>query len=177
VSAFAALLDRAIAAADIACLRIAGSDGARVTIIARELLGPAQTAGIAVLLDDADMVEKLGADGVHLDDPALYVQARRRLGAGGVVGVACPPERHVAMEVSEAGADYVEFPWTTDNTEEALDLIAWWAEVMTVPSVVTCLPDPGAAKQIIAAGADFLAPAPTLWAEPSPAATLAGLLG
>lgn len=148
-----------------------------MTILAKELLLPAQKAGIAVLLDEADLVEKLGADGVHLDDPALYAQARRRLGAGGVVGVACPLERHVAMEVSEVGADYVQFPLTPDNAEDALDLIAWWAEVMTVPSVVTCLPDPAVAKRIVAAGADFLAPAPILWAEPNPAASLAGLLG
>lgn len=176
MSAFATLLDRAIAAADIACLRIAGSDGARVTTIAKELLAPAQKAGVAVLLDDTDLAEKLGADGVHLDNPTLYAQARKRLGPGGVIGVACPLERHVAMEVSEAGADYVQFPFTRENAEDALNLIAWWTEVMTVPSVVTCPPDQALADQIVAVGADFLAPDVTLWQQPDPIAAITALL-
>jgi thiamine-phosphate pyrophosphorylase len=177
VSAFADLLARAIAAADLACLRIAGSDAARITTIARELMAPAQKAGVAVLLDDAELVEKLGADGVHLDDPALYGQVRRRLGADGVIGVACPLERHVAMEVSEVGADYIQFPFPGQSPEDALELIAWWAEVMTVPTVISSPPDPAIAAQIVAAGADFLAPDVSLWEQPDPTARLASLLG
>ena len=176
MSAFADLMARTIAATDIACLRIAGRDGARVMIIARELIAPAQKAGVAVLLDDPELVEKLGADGVHLDDPALYAQARRRLGADGVIGVACPLERHVAMEISEAGADYIQFPFPGDSAEDALDLIAWWTEVMTVPSVIPCPPEPAMAAKIIAVGADFLAPDVSLWDQPEPVSLIGKLL-
>jgi thiamine-phosphate pyrophosphorylase len=163
--------------ADIACLRIAGNDAVRVTTIARELLGPAQDADIAVLLDDVELAQKLSADGVHLADPTRYAEARRQLGAGMIVGVACPLERHVAMEVAEAGADYVHFSQDSAGTEELADLIGWWAEMMTVPSVAYCRPDPDVAAATISMGADFLAPDVTLWQQPDPVALLARLLG
>ena len=69
------------------------------------------------------------------------------------------------MEAGEAGADYVQFTFDAAHAENALDLFAWWSEVMTVPSVVTCPPDPAIAAVIIAAGADFLAPDTSLWSH------------
>jgi thiamine-phosphate pyrophosphorylase len=176
VTGFADLLLSVIAAADVACLRIAGDDAARVTTIAKTLLPLAQERDVAVLLDDADLTAKLRADGVHLTDPTLYAKARRGLGAEGIVGVACPLERHTAMEVSEAGADYVQFSVTTENQAEALDLIAWWTEMMTVPSVVAGMFTPEMAKAFIAAGADFLAPDPIIWSAPDPVKAISALL-
>jgi thiamine-phosphate pyrophosphorylase len=175
VSAFADLLVKAITTADIACLRIAGDDAARVATIAKPLLHLAQDQGVAVLFDDADLTLKLRGDGVHLTDPALYAKARRAIGTDGIVGVACPLERHTAMEVGEAGADYVQFD--VDGRAEALDLVAWWTEMMTVPSVVAGTFDGASAKAFIGAGADFLAPAQTIWAVPDPVAAIAALLG
>jgi thiamine-phosphate pyrophosphorylase len=175
VSAFADLLTKVIAAADVACLWIAGTDAARIATIAKPLLPLAQDQGIAVLFDDADLAQKLRGDGVHLTDPTLYAKARRTIGTDGIVGVACPLERHTAMEVGEAGADYVQFD--IDGSADALDLVAWWTEMMTVPSVVAGTFTPESAKTFIGAGADFLAPAPTIWAVPDPVAAIAALLG
>ncbi|WP_374312546.1 thiamine phosphate synthase [Dongia sp.] len=176
MTGFADLLLSTIAATDVACLRIAGDDTARVTTIAKTLLPLAQERDIAVLLDDTDLTVKLQADGVHLSDPTLYAKARRSVGAEGIVGVACPLERHTAMEVSEAGADYVQFSVTTETEAEALDLIAWWTEMMTVPSVVAAVFTPETAKAFVAAGVDFLAPSPTIWSAPDPVKAIAALL-
>lgn len=175
MSAFADLLSRSIANADVACLRIAGKDRERVTTIARDLMGPTQTAGIAVLLDDADLARKLGADGVHLADPKNYADARKTMGDRFSIGIACPSERHVAMEAAEAGADYIQFDFDPAAADDFLELVAWWAEMMTVPSVVHCPPEPAVAAAVIAAGADFLAPDASLWSLPDPISALASL--
>ena len=174
MSAFADLLAKAISAADIACLRIAGSDAARIATIAKPLLPIAQDQDVAVLFDDADLALKLRGDGVHLIDPTLYAKARRTIGTDGIVGVTCPLERHTAMEAGEAGADYVQFQ--PDATED-VELIAWWTEMMTVPSVIAGTFTPESAKTFIGAGADFLAPEPTIWAASDPVSAIAALLG
>ncbi|WP_374382108.1 thiamine phosphate synthase [Dongia sp.] len=174
MSAFAERLAMATEAADIACLRIAGNDWERITTIAKSLLPAAQERGVAVLLDDADLAVKLQADGVHLGDASTYAKARRAIGTSGIVGVACPLERHTAMEVGEAGADYVAF--APGNAPDGIDLVAWWTEMMTVPSVITGDFDAGSAAAFIAAGADFLAPSPAIWSVSDPVAAIAALI-
>jgi thiamine-phosphate pyrophosphorylase len=174
VSAFADLLEKAIAVADIACLRIMGQDAARISTIAKPLLPLAQDHGVAVLFDDADLALKLRADGVHLADPTLVTQARRTVGSDAIVGVACPLERHAAMEAGEAGADYVQFQ--PGIAPEDLELIAWWTEMMMVPSVVAGNFTPESARAFIEVGADFLAPDPDIWFRPDPVAAIAALL-
>ncbi len=174
MSAFADLLEKAITTADIGCLRIAGTDAVRISTIAKSVLPLAQGQGVAVLLDDADLAVKLHADGVHLFDPALYANARRILGGNGIVGVSCPLERHTAMEVAEAGADYVQFD--VGSSPENLELVAWWTEMMTVPSVIAGSFDTNRAKVFILAGADFLAPAPAIWLQADSDKAIAALL-
>lgn len=174
LSAFADLLEKAITAADISCLRIAGTDAERISTIAKSLLPLAQSQGVAVLLDEVDLAMKLQADGVHLFDPTLYGNARRVLGSNGIVGVSCPLERHTAMEVAEAGADYIQFDAGTGP--ENLELVAWWTEIMTVPSVVAGSFDSNRAKAFILAGADFLAPASAIWSQADSVSAIATLL-
>ena len=54
--------------------------------------------------------ELLGADGVHLgQDDGTVEEARQRLGREAQIGVTCHDSRHLAMEASEGGADYVAF--------------------------------------------------------------------
>jgi thiamine-phosphate pyrophosphorylase len=165
---FARTLAAVLAAGDVACLRLApGPD-------IRALIAMAQASGSAVLLDGRpDLVANLGADGVHLGDPADYEAARRLLGSAANIGVHCDSSRHLAMEASEAGADYVAFA-------PDLELVAWWAELMVVPVVAELGDDPDLASEFIAAGADFICPAEALWRDGEAVAQvrrLAGLLG
>ena len=157
---FAQTLNAVFAANDIACLRVAAEPASG------PLIALAQAKGCAALLDGRpELVARLGADGVHLGDPAAYEPARRLLGPDFTIGVHCDSSRHLAMEAGEGGADYVAFA-------PDLDLVAWWAELMVVPVVAELGEDLGQAKDFIAAGADFICPGEALWRGQDPAGQL-----
>ncbi len=166
---FATTLAAVLAASNVACLRlIPGPD-------IQPLIAMAQAHGSAVLLDSRpDLVASLGADGVHLGDPAAYDEARRLLGTETSIGVSCASSRHLAIEASEAGADYVAFA-------PDLGLVGWWAELMVVPVVVELGDNLDQAADFIAAGPDFICPGEALWHDRQGAAAavrrLAGLIG
>jgi thiamine-phosphate pyrophosphorylase len=99
-----------------------------------------------------------GADGVHLDDVAEYDAARQRLGKDASIGVSTlDPDD--AMTAAEAGADYVSFGGFDDPApaEPAIELLTWWAPVMTVPCIITGAVETAAAKRLAGLGADFVA--------------------
>jgi thiamine-phosphate pyrophosphorylase len=131
----------------------------------------------AVLVDQVALAKRTGADGVHLSsgDDVLerMAAARKALGDRVIVGAACGGSRHLAMEIGEAGADYVAFdavdepPPATDTDLEQdddveppmmrADLVAWWSQTFEVPCLVLdiAIDDDDA---LAAAGAhDFLA--------------------
>ena len=179
-----ALLEPVLQAVDVACLLIAcpaEADDDALATVARPLISPAQERGVAVLLPDrAELARSLGADGVHLDyhatapEDALrrYRYARKIIGEDAIVGVLCPPERHAAMELAEAGADYVGFDCASP---EAAALIAWWGEVMTTPCIGFGAFDAAAAQSLAHSGADFVAPDAAAWRSGDPAASFSAL--
>jgi thiamine-phosphate pyrophosphorylase len=170
--------------ADVACLLIAAPIDARdadIGAIAEALIRAAQARDVAALVSGrAALAKTLGADGVHLDltaashDEAMraYRDARKALAEDAIVGTACPPERHLAMEVAEAGADYVGFDLAAPDAAATL---AWWGEMMTVPCVAFGHLDPAAARELARNGADFIAPEPAVWNGVDPAGDLAAL--
>lgn len=103
-----------------------------------------------------------GFDGVHLLDPAGYAAARAAVGRTGIVGVGITSSRHAAMELGEAGVDYLSI---ADR-----DLLAWWAELMEVPCVGIGVRDAEEAAEMVRLGADFLCPDPNLWQSDNPLA-------
>jgi thiamine-phosphate pyrophosphorylase len=152
-----------------------------VRTVAEPLIRAAQSGNVAALLAGrATLAKTLGADGVHLDLRAVaaneamrfYREARKLLAEDAVVGTACPPERHLAMELAEAGADYIGFDFAAP---EAAATIAWWGEIMTVPCVAFGTVDPAAARDLAQSGADFIAPEPELWSRVDPASDLTAL--
>jgi thiamine-phosphate pyrophosphorylase len=127
-----------------------------------------------ILNDRPDLALECGADGVHVgQEDAGYEEARRLLGPERIVGVTCHASRHLAMEAAEAGADYVAFGAFFPSATKAspagkadVSLIAWWSQIMTVPSVAiggitveNCAP-------LVEAGADFLAVVSGVWDYP-----------
>jgi thiamine-phosphate pyrophosphorylase len=132
------------------------------------LVHAAQEAGTAVLIaDDAQLARTIKADGVHLDwgdDIAQrYEEAREILGRRAIVGVDAGRSRHHAMSLGEAGADYIGFgiPAHVEDREKARlrrqELVAWWAEIFEPPVVAFDVEDHETAKELAAAGADFVA--------------------
>lgn len=170
--------------ADVACLLIAAPADARdedLGAIAPALIHAAQARDVAALLSGRAVLAKtLGADGIHLDlrasptDDAMrtYREARKTLAEDAIVGTICPPERHLAMEVAETGADYVGFDLAAPDAAAA---IAWWGEVMTVPCIAFGRLDPTTAAALARDGADFIAPEPEVWNRVDPVSECAAL--
>jgi thiamine-phosphate pyrophosphorylase len=96
------------------------------------------------------------------DRPA-YDAARKRLGASAIVGADCGASRHFAMEMAEAGADYVGL---ANGGEGGSELIAWWGELFEVPCVALDPVEPDEAGALAGLGADFVRPAEAMWDGP-----------
>jgi len=169
-------LTQALGAGDVACVQLrlkdAGDDEIRR---ACDILLPiAQRHGAAFLLNDRpDLAAQAGCDGVHVgQQDAPYEEARRLLGSDRIVGVTCHDSRHLAIEAAEAGADYVAFgAFFPTNTKPSRyrpspDLLAWWGEIMTVPTVAIGGITPVNCAPLVAAGADFLAVVSAVWDHP-----------
>jgi thiamine-phosphate pyrophosphorylase len=171
--AFADVLRRALDGGDVASLQLRLKDVPDGDILrAGEILMPiAQAAGAAFLINDRpDIARILRADGVHVgQDDASYAEARAVVGKDAIVGVTAHNSRHLAMEASEAGADYVAFgafyPTETKQakTQADLELLRWWAEMMVVPVVAIGGIRIDNARPLIDADADFLAVSSGVW--------------
>ncbi len=182
--AFRASLAAALDAGDVACvqLRLKNVDDAAI-LRACDVLRPlVQERSTAFILNDRpDLVGPAGCDGVHIgQEDMAYPQAREAVGPDRIVGVTCHDSRHLAIEAAEAGADYVAFgAFFASATKEqpksraSPELIAWWAELMTVPCVAIGGITVENCGPLIEAGADFLAVAGGIWGYPDgPAAAV-----
>jgi len=186
LAAFGHVLAGALDAGDVACLQIRLKDQPDdVVAAAVDALSPiAQARGAAVILNDRpDLAARLGCDGVHVgQSDAPYAEARRLMGADKVVGVTCHDSRHLAMEASEAGADYVAFgaffPTSTKDAPTRADpeILTIWQETMQVPCVAIGGITVETAREIARAGADFVAVSAGVWSHgDGPAAAVKAL--
>jgi len=175
-AAFADTLQAALDGGDVACLQLRLKDAPDADVLrAAESLKPICVArGVALLINDRpDLALKAGADGVHVgQEDAPYGEARKLLGAGRIVGVTCHDSRHLAMEAGEAGADYVAFgaffPTGTKipKTQADLEILRWWSELFTIPSVAIGGITVANCGTLVEAGADFLAVVSGVWDYP-----------
>jgi thiamine-phosphate pyrophosphorylase len=183
-AAFAATLDSALQAGDVACvqLRLKHCDDDAIRQAARQLQPIANRRDVAFLINDRpDLAAELDADGVHIgQEDADYAAARRAVGPNRIVGVTCHDSRHLAIEAAEAGADYVAFgaffPTATKQpkTQAPLELISWWSELTEVPCVAIGGITVENCAAVVQAGADFLAVSSGVWDYPEgPAAAVA----
>ena len=132
---------------------------------ARVLAGLCRARGALLIInDDTRLAADSGADGVHLGrddgDPAA---ARRRLGAGAIIGVSCYDQWPRALEAVEQGADYIAFgrffPSRTkpQAVQASLDLIRRAKQQLALPVAAIGGITPHNGAQLVAAGADMLA--------------------
>jgi len=170
---FADALRAALSAGDVACLQLRMKDVSDDDIRrAAEILMPiAEARDVAFIVNDRpDLARELKADGVHIgQDDGSYSEARAAVGPNAIVGVTCHNSRHLAIEASEAGADYVAFgaffPTATKHAKFQADveLLRWWADLMVVPQIAIGGITVENAAPLIAAGADFLAVSAGVW--------------
>ena len=141
--------------------------------------GPGEAAGAQP--GTFAMPGRLPADGLHLDRAGNVKAWRHRLGSGRydgvdpqadarpILGAGCGLSRHDAMEAGEAGADYVAFGTLEGQPSDPatlMDLLAWWHEMMELPSVALGAENIDALAAFAEAGADFLHVGPMLWKNP-----------
>jgi thiamine-phosphate pyrophosphorylase len=171
--AFVQSLDAALGHGDVAALQIRLKDTPIESIVAvTRLITPvAHRHGVAVLMNDhVDLAFDLKLDGVHLGQGDMpMAEARKCLGVQAMIGITCHNSRHLAMEASEASADYVAFgaffPTTTKEVAYRAEpeILSIWQETMQTPCVAIGGIMADNAAEIIRAGADFIAVSSAVW--------------
>ncbi len=124
--------------------------------------------------DDVALALALGADGVHLSDPAGVGAARARIGPDRILGASCGGSRHAAMLAGEDGADYIAFGEHGRVLPALLELVAWWSELFVLPCLAEGAFDAGSVAPLVGAGADFIEVSGAVWDHPDGAAAAAG---
>ena len=173
LDAYAATLEAALSAGDVAALQIRlkpADDAAIRRAVAR--LGPvARAHDVAVILNDRpDLAKDTGCDGVHVgQSDASLAEARRIMGRDAMIGVTCHDDLELAWEAAEAGADYVAFgAFYPTSTKEAvhhpsLELLTGWQESVEIPCVAIGGITVDTAAEVARAGADFIAVSAGVW--------------
>ncbi len=117
-----------------------------------------------IVNDDIDLALAAGANGVHLGrDDGDIASARRRLGAGSIIGISCYGDLPLAFNAQQAGADYVAFgsmfasPTKPHAPSAPLSLLTDAAAQLHIPIVAIGGITLQNALQAIAAGADAVA--------------------
>ncbi|MCL4140702.1 UNVERIFIED_CONTAM: hypothetical protein GTU68_007297 [Idotea baltica] len=185
LSVFPDLLARCLDATDVACVRLslATNDEDRIAKAADSLRLVTHERDVALVIDSHIlMVERLGLDGVHLQDSARSVgKVRKDLGEDAIVGAYCHTSRHDGMTAGELGADYVSFGPAGlsplgDGRQAGLELFEWWSTMIEVPVVAEGALTPDLIRSL-AAHTDFFGLADEIWSTDNPAKTFADLAG
>ncbi|MFK7870443.1 MAG: thiamine phosphate synthase [Roseobacter sp.] len=184
LGAFPDLLAQVLDAHPVACVRLAMAskdedNQARAADALREKTHARDVA--LVITQHYKLAQRLGLDGVHLDDGARSVRAaRKELGEDAIVGAYCGQSRHDGMAAGEHGADYVSFgPVQPSNLGDGsfaeADLFQWWSEVIEVPVIAEGALDTAHATAL-ADTADFIALGEEIWGTADPVQTLGAYL-
>ncbi|WP_281972024.1 thiamine phosphate synthase [Ruegeria faecimaris] len=184
LSTFPDQLARVLDSTEIACIRLAlaGNDEDTIARAADACREVAHTRDVALVISNHVLLaQRLGLDGVHLDDGARSVRyVRKELGADAIVGCFCGTSSHDGMSAGEAGTDYVAFgPVGTsslgDGTVAEHDLFQWWSEMIEVPVVA----EGGLTPELIrdlSPFTDFFGIGDEIWSQDNPAAGLNDLI-
>ena len=169
---FEHILASALDAGDVAAvqLRLKDVSEAELLRVIERLRPIAQSRDIAFLLNDNPaLAVKSGCDGAHVGQTDMSAKEARKILGNLTLGVTCHNSRHLAMEASEAGADYVAFgaffPTTTKEPPEMaeIDTLKIWADTMEVPCVAIGGISAENCAPLVQAGAEFLAVSNAVW--------------
>lgn len=180
LEAFAATLDAALGAGDVAAfqIRLKPADENTIRAAVTRLAPIARTHDVALILNDRpDLAADLGCDGVHVgQSDASVASARRLMGPNAMIGATCHDSRDLAMDAAEAGADYVAFGAFFDTATKVtthrpeLDVLTIWQETVETPCVAIGGITIDNARTLADAGADFVAVSAGVWDHPEGAA-------
>lgn len=183
LSTFPAQLAACLDSTEVACVRLAlgSTDEGRISKAADAMREITHDRDVALVIDShIQLVERLGLDGVHLNDGARSVrQVRKELGDEAIVGCYCGNSRHDGMTAGELGADYISFGPVGDTPlgdgrRAELALFEWWSEMIEVPVVAEGALDTDLIRKL-APHTDFFGIGDEIWAADNPAAALGDL--
>jgi thiamine-phosphate pyrophosphorylase len=155
-------------ASDVArCFAAACEAGDVASLLAAPELVPslvetARQYDVAVLTTETEAARKLGCDGVEVASRQDYDAARGILGYNHIVGAYCGSSRHLAMELADAGADYIAFSQGHDRSG-ADPIIAWWSELFEIPCIAADPVEVPGLAALLSQRPDFIRPADTMW--------------
>lgn len=171
-------------ATEIACVRLsmASRDEASIAKAADALREVTHARDVALVIDThIQLVERLGLDGVHLQDGARSIKkVRKDLGDDAIIGTFCGNSTHDGMTAGELGADYVSFgpcgqTPLGDGSTAPLDLFEWWSQMIEVPVVAEGALDEDLVRALLP-HTDFFGLGDELWRHDDPAAVLKSLI-
>ncbi len=183
LSSYPAQLAACLDSTEVACVRLAlaTKDEARIAKAADALREVTHDRDVALVIDShIMMVERLGLDGVHLQDGGRSIRkVRKDLGDDAIVGSFCTNSRHDGMTAGELGADYISFGPVGatplgDGRQAEQELFEWWSMMIEVPVVAEGALDEAIIRQL-APHTDFFGIGDEIWTQENPALTLAGL--
>jgi thiamine-phosphate pyrophosphorylase len=163
--AMAFKLMQAQAGGDLAAVLLRLTEGDERSRIERvkRLAGPVQAANVALVVEASALVAaRGGADGVHLTGgPEAIAEARSSLKGERIIGAGGLRARHDAMDIGEAGVDYVMFgeprpDGSVPPLPAVIERAGWWAEIFETPCVAYA-PDPESVPALVETGAEFVA--------------------
>ncbi|WID98072.1 thiamine phosphate synthase [Bosea vestrisii] len=166
-------LMQAFAGGDVAAvlLRLAPGDERSLTERVKALAPPVQAQNVALVVEaSAQVASRGGADGVHLTQGAdVIADARSSLKQERIIGVGGLRSRHDAMDMGEAGVDYVMFgeprpDGSLPPLPAVIERASWWAEIFETPCIAYC-PDAESVSALIETGAEFVALGEWVFAE------------
>ena len=176
---FEQILANALDSGDVAAvqLRLKDAPEAELLRVIERLRPIAQSRDVAFLLNDNPaLAVRSGCDGAHVGQTDMPAKEARKILGNLTLGVTCHNSRHLAMEASEAGADYVAFgaffPTTTKEPPEMaeIDTLKIWADTMEVPCVAIGGISAENCAPLVQAGAEFLAVSNAVWSHKDGAA-------
>ncbi|MGJ8624421.1 MAG: thiamine phosphate synthase [Yoonia sp.] len=183
LSTFPDQLSACLDSTEVACVRLAlaTKDEGRIAKAADALREVTHERDVALVIDSHIlMVERLGLDGVHLQDGARSVKkVRKDLGDDAIVGSFCGNSRHDGMTAGELGADYVSFGPVGqtplgDGRVAEFELFEWWSMMIEVPVVAEGALDADLIRKL-APHTDFFGIGDEIWTHETPAKTLTAL--
>ena len=183
LSSFPDKLAACLDSTEVACVRLAlaTTDEGRIAKSADALREVTHERDVALVIDSHIMlVERLGLDGVHLQDGARSVRkVRKDLGDDAIVGSYCTNSRHDGMTAGELGADYISFGPVGetplgDGRQASSDLFEWWSMMIEVPVVAEGALDETLIRAL-SPHTDFFGLGDEVWKTEDPALTLATL--
>jgi len=148
------------------------SDGELMELASRLCHLCKKQGAIFIVNDRVKLAQKVHAHGVHIgkDDSDLYT-ARKML-PDKIIGVSCYNSLQRAIEMEEAGADYVAFgsffpsPTKPQAVKAPLTLLQEARKVLSIPICAIGGITPENAAHVIEAGAHMVAVISSLWKAP-----------